>query len=506
MHQPTVRVKRFGPYTLDLERSRLARGEQPVHLRAKTFALLRYLADRPGCVVSKTELLDALWPDVTVSEDSLTQAVSDLRRALGVEAKAILKTVPRRGYVLEAEAPPAPAATSDGPPLVLVLPFRLRKGTEEDAELLDAMVEEITHALGRFGQLRVVARHSAFRFRPETSAPDVAAAELGADFFVEGVGHRSEDGLRIMTSLCETATGRQVWAERFDASAETFRDVQIAIPHRIVTRLTLDLQRSLESVPGSTDDLGAYRHFIAAVGLLRQYGPGVNERARDHLDAAIAIDPHFALAHAYRGLAEIILGNYAAADRATLDRAMAHINEGLRLAPEEARCHWMAAQAQLYRREHGAAELHARRALDLNPCDADSMALYGSILRARGRVDEALEWYDRAVAMNPLHPPWYHHSWAKALQSAGRYAEAISHLASLPPSAFRATRLATCHAMLGNRDEAARYLMQAEAISPGWDAIRETGTTDDFEFAADRERHLATVAAALDCCPPRAAR
>lgn len=108
-------VQRFGGFTLDSSRARLtdATGE-PVALRPKAFALLEYLVAHRGQVARRDEILDAVWPGVTVGDDSLTQAVAEIRRALGVEAARMIRTIPRRGYLFEpAEDACAAAAASD---------------------------------------------------------------------------------------------------------------------------------------------------------------------------------------------------------------------------------------------------------------------------------------------------------------------------------------------------------------------------------------------------------
>ncbi|MFM7446229.1 MAG: transcriptional regulator, partial [Tabrizicola sp.] len=100
--------------TLDLANGRIRRGVEDIPLRARSFALLEFLARNRGRVVSKDELLTALWPDVTVTEDSLTRCVHEVRQALGPEGAACLQTVPRRGYLLLVQEPPSdrPAAPS----------------------------------------------------------------------------------------------------------------------------------------------------------------------------------------------------------------------------------------------------------------------------------------------------------------------------------------------------------------------------------------------------------
>lgn len=104
---------RFGPFTLDMARQELRRGAEPVPLRPKTFALLEAFVRRPGQVLSKRELLETIWPDAIVTEDSLSQCIHDLRTALGADGAVLVRTVARRGYrfdaeVVEADVPAGP--------------------------------------------------------------------------------------------------------------------------------------------------------------------------------------------------------------------------------------------------------------------------------------------------------------------------------------------------------------------------------------------------------------
>lgn len=483
---------RIGAHQLDLDRGLLCRDGQPVHLRAKTFALLCHLARHAGRVVPKAELLDAVWPDVTVTEDSLTQAIHDLRQVLGA---GVLRTVTRRGYVLDA-APAPPARASDGPPVVLVLPFR---APPEAAELADALVEEIIQGLGRYGLVQVIARHSAFQCRPETLPPREAALRLGADWFVEGTARPTAGGLRLSPALCDTATGRQVWTESFVLGPQGPTDLLAAIPHRIVTRLTLDAEKRLaRRPPAAGADLGAWQHLVAGVAALRRYGAGVNDAARDHFRAALARDPGLALAHAYLGLAVLTIGRFAQSPPAALAEGLAHALRGVDLAPDEARCHIILALARLWRREFAAAELAARRAVELNPSDADLMAMLGYVVTLRGRPEDGADWIMAAIRLNPLHPDWYHADLALALHLAGRHAEAIARLQCLPDlNAWKETRLAACHAVLDDAAGAARHLARAAALSPGWDAVAEAEAWAELEQPADRRRVVAEVARAV---------
>ncbi len=111
---PTASRHRFGGFVLDLDRGRLidAAGKERV-LRAKSFLVLRALAERAGSVVSKDELARVVWPDVIASDDTIAHCVSDIRKALGPDAARHIRTAPRRGYMF---APEAPSATAVRPP------------------------------------------------------------------------------------------------------------------------------------------------------------------------------------------------------------------------------------------------------------------------------------------------------------------------------------------------------------------------------------------------------
>ena len=200
-----------GECRLDLDRGTLTRGGALVPIRAKAFGLLCHLARNVGRVVSKDELLDAVWPGVTVTEDSLTQAMRDLRRAIGDERGEIVRTIPRRGYLFAIPlGAPAPAAPAGAMPRVAVLPFRNLTGDTGDGILIDGLVEEITNGLARFKTVTIIARHSAFAFRPEDGAsPDEIASRLGADFLVEGSARRAGGRFVIAAGLAEARAGRQ---------------------------------------------------------------------------------------------------------------------------------------------------------------------------------------------------------------------------------------------------------------------------------------------------------
>jgi adenylate cyclase len=180
---------RFDSFTLDLERLRLDSPAGHAGLRRKSFDVLRYLIEHAGSVVTKEELIKDVWPDVTVSDESLTQCISEVRRALGKAGHRIVKTVPRRGYLFDAPIDPIGAdalvETLASPlplpdrPSIAVLPFANMSGDPEREYIADGIVEDITTELSRFRELFVIARNSSFRYKGQAVDVRQVGRELG---------------------------------------------------------------------------------------------------------------------------------------------------------------------------------------------------------------------------------------------------------------------------------------------------------------------------------------
>src|SRR5262245_8617483 len=256
--------------TLDLGREELrdASGTR-IELRNRSFGVLRHLATNAGRVVTKDELLNVNWPGVTVTEDSLTQCISEIRRALGDSGRDLVRTVPRRGYMMvlpdrspEAEQPavvnpsarawhgrtPAAIAVLVGgvmlvlwgswiltrdagsplaalrPPVnvsrgptVAVLPFENNTGDNARDMLADGLTQGMISALGRFGELRVLARGVTSAYGGRAPNAIELGRTLAVDYAVEGNLRRDGDTSRVDIRLSDARTGAQVWSRTFEA-------------------------------------------------------------------------------------------------------------------------------------------------------------------------------------------------------------------------------------------------------------------------------------------------
>lgn len=236
---PHAGIVTLGNVVLDLDQGTLVRDDRIVPLRSKSFRLLCELARQAGRVVSKDELLEVVWPGVAVTEDSLTQAVRDIRRSLGDDGRRLLRTVSRRGFILcpdQARSGEVPPGRSVGP-RIAVLPLHDRTGEPGQGPLIDGLVEEVTNGLARFRNLTVVARHSAFAAAREGLSLTEIGARLRADLIVDGSARLRGGQLRLAMSLNEASSGAVLWGDSFDAGEAGWFGLHEIVPRRIVSRL-----------------------------------------------------------------------------------------------------------------------------------------------------------------------------------------------------------------------------------------------------------------------------
>jgi adenylate cyclase len=326
------RSLQFGPFTLDLQRLCLNGPLREVELRPKSFEVLRYLAEHPGRVISKEELIASVWPDVIVTDDSLIRCISEVRRAIADQDQGIIKTVPRRGYLFQAEVsarpgesfskqaeqarvPDGTAAELTNGPSIVVLPFANLAGDPEEDYLCNGITEDIITELSRFSELRVIARHSSFHYKDKEIMPGQIARELGVTYILQGSIRRGRDRVRITAQLTDATTGTHVWAEHYDRTLDDVFAIQDEVVRTIAPLLVAhvrkaEVERTLLKPPATWQ---AYHYFMRGLDLHLAYqssqqGAALHE-ARRLFEQSIAIDP--AYARPYSALAVSHLSSWA---------------------------------------------------------------------------------------------------------------------------------------------------------------------------------------------------
>ncbi len=472
----------FGAFRFDTERQLLFRDGAPVAMGQRALALLGALVAAGGKPVSKQALMDVAWPSQAVEENNLSVQIAALRKCLGQmpDGGEWIVTVARIGYRFAGHAAAERQMPRGEKPSIAVLPF----DTAEDADRLfgDGVSEDILNGLSRFASLFVIARHSSFRFRGSTDLGDVAR-QLGVRYLATGSLRRSGERLRISAQLIEAATGRQLWSNRFDRAVTDVFAVQDEITQLIVSSLIGHVEhleiRAVKAKP--TESLEAYDYLLRGIDDLRSYGEDVNRRAIAMFEKALALDPSYGVAHGYLALALLVEHRFDAAPPEIKERALRLATEGVKLAPEDSRCHVYLSDAYLFTGQYELALDEIGKAIALNPNDANALTRLATCLAKAGRAEEGLAAARRAIAANPFHPEYYWSDMAIVAYAARQYEEALAASRRLAVHGRYSdhARVAACLAQLGRMEEAREAAATVLRLKPDFNLQTEYFTYMD---------------------------
>lgn len=484
----------FGEFTLDSDRRELRGKTGPIGVEPQVFDLLIYLIRNRERVVSKDDLIAAVWGGRIVSESALTTRINAVRTAIGDsgEAQRLIKTLPRKGLrfvgvVNEGEqsavAPIGAASRALGAlalpdrPSIAVLPFSNMSGDAEQEYFADGMAEEVITALSRYTWLFVIARNSSFTYKGKAIDVRQVGRELGVRYVLEGSVRRGGNRLRFIGQLVDAASGAHIWADRFDGELTDVFELQDRFTQSIVAALEPKLMLAeiarLKHKPAA--NLDAYDLLLRAQQLEYEFtGQSLADAIR-YTKQALAIDPNYAPAMA--------LAAYCYGERAVqgwTDDAALEAAEGGRLAAravelgrDDGNVLWMAAHAllRLVRDRPRAIEL-AYRSIELNPSSAIAVSVAGIAEAMSGNAAKSLELSLRAQRLNPRDPRGWLITATMALAhlSDGRFAEAASLAGSAllhNPRFAGALRIhAASLAMLVQKDKAAEALHRLREVDP----------------------------------------
>ena len=466
--------------------------------------LLMCLAERAGEVVSVEELLDRVWKDVVVSQDSVYAAVAALRRTLGDDPKTpkYIANVVRRGYRLIAPvAPwvdtPAPASTAAAPsdkPSIVVMPFLNLSGDPTQDYFSDGITEDIITELSRWRLLAVRSRSASFRYRGAAVDMKEVARELNVRFLVAGSVRRMGERMRINVQLVDAETGNDIWVEKFDRRSDEIFAVLDRVVQTLVSTLVGRVQvsvneRSRRKAPAS---LAAYECVLKCNALSWDDPAGAAE-ARRLVEKAIELDPDYGMAHAL--LSALSYSRWTdgpLSSDAALEKAYVLAMRAVELDPSESTCQTLLGAVYMQRRSFDVAVQYSRRAVELNPNNQWNAADLGSLLVYVGELEEALVWLSRAREIDPyFEEPWYWRVAAIAHMSLQNYAEALAMLGHARVRAYPYAALtAACHARLGDAASAKASVAACLSMHPDF-SVAKFMRNQPFKVAAHAEQ-LAT--------------
>lgn len=488
----------FEDCVLDLDRRELRRASQLVATAPQVFDLLAYLAQSHQRVVSRDDLIAAIWTGRIVSESTLASHINAVRKAVGDsgEQQRVIRTVARKGFRFVAgvrevkssdgagadAAPPAPAPASmpalPAKPSIAVLPFVNLSGQQEQDYLADGVVEDIIAALSQYRWLFVVARNSSFTYKGRAVDVKQVGRELGVRYVLEGSWRTAKNRVRITGQLIDATTGAHHWAGRFEGVLGDIFELQDQITESVVGAIAPELERAeIERAKHKpTGSLDAYDYYLRGVAELHHGTREAIGPALSFFHRAIECDPDFASAHAMAAWCHC----WRKINGWMTDRPQ-EVAEGIRLARRAMELDKGDAVA-LTRSGHAIAYL-ARdleggialldKALVLNPNLAAAIFLGGFLRLWRGETDAAIEHLARAIRLSPLDPELYRmqvgmavaHLFMGRFDTASSWAEQAFR--ELPDFLLAAAVLAASHALAGRLPEAQCAMDHLRRLDPG---------------------------------------
>ena len=383
-------------------------------------------------------------------------------------------------------------------PSIAVLPFQNMSGDAEQEYFADGITEDVLTELSRFRELFVISRNSAFVYKGRQVNVQKVAKELGVQYIVEGSVRKAGNRVRITVQLIDAETDSHLWAERYDRELADIFAIQDEVTSSIVSILPgrVEAAASDRVQRKPPENLAAYECVLAGKLLHHRSDRTDNQEALRMLDRAIALDPGYAHAHAWKAcvLGQSFVNGWSANPEFTIRTVIEELALALSLDENDSDVHRVLAAVNLsVHRNHDKAFYHQERALALNPNDDLIVVQQGEVLTWIGEAEPGIEWIQKAMRLNPYHPERFWSHLGRAYFVARRYSEAVKAFQRINRADHsHLSFLAACYAQLGDavaaKGAADEVLKRAQDFS-----IERFIATQHYKHENDREHHRAAL-------------
>ncbi|QOG16669.1 MULTISPECIES: winged helix-turn-helix domain-containing protein [Bradyrhizobium] len=484
-----------------------------VPLQPQVFDLLLYLVAQRARVVTKDDLISAIWSDRIVSDSALNSRINAARKAIGDDgaAQRLIKTIPRKGFRFvgevreESAAPSAPAEpaparprTAADRPAIAVLAFENMSGDPAQDYFGDGISEDILTALSKQRWFMVIARNSSFTYKGRAVHIRQIAEELGVRYVVEGSVRKADTRVRITAQLNDAASGSHLWAERYDRELVDVFAVQDEITNAIAAAIEPQIHaaenfRNRRKPPASLD---AWDLLMRALSHYWRVTRQDHEAAQALLERAVGIDPNYGQALSVLAANHMFGVHLGWAELASVaPAAEAAALSAVRCDHEDAWAHAALGSVFFSTRRLSNALSEFEQALALNPNFSLAQGYYALALSYAGRSRDSFDAAQRAIRLSPRDPSLaiYHGIAGYARFTERHYDEAIA----LAREAIRyrgdltgAYRvLAVSAGMIGDSALAESALGELRRTQPGI-SLHWIATQLPWATEADREHYL----------------
>jgi adenylate cyclase len=430
---------------------------------------------------------------IVVSGTAFDHLRGELGRAFAPLGERSLKNIERpvRAYRMVLGGgggpPERPALPLPDRPSLAVLPFENLSGDPEQSYFVDGMVEDIIAGLSRIKGMFVVARNSSFTYKGEAVDVKRVGRELGVRYLLQGSLRKGGSRVRISVQMIEAETGGHLWAERYDRPLDDIFALQDEITLSVVGAIEPSLRRAeVERVKRMRpDSLDAYDLVLRAQPDVYSGMPERVTKALVLLERALALDPTYALAHAFAAMCHHCLFLRAGLHEENRAASMRHAQAAIVHGQDDALTLTFAGfSIGMDGHDHAAAFAAFEAALAVSPSSALSYILGSVILAWTGEAERAIEWGERAMRLSPF-DPWAFaafHSLTLGHFHRGRYEEAANaaHKAvqSNPAHSISYMLLAASLAKLGRLEEAKAAAARVLELQPAFQYSRQFSGVD----------------------------
>jgi TolB-like protein/Flp pilus assembly protein TadD len=439
----------FDNIYVDVEWRELRRDGELQSIEPQVFDLLAFLIRNRDRIVSRDELLAAVWKGRIVSESTLASRINAVRAVIGDNGQdqRLIRTILRKGIrfvgAVREQQRSEVAMTTGGvveqprfalplpdKPSITVLPFSNMSGDPEQDYFADGISEDIITGLSKLRWFFVIARNSSFTYKGKAVDIRQVGRELGVRYVLEGSVRKGGARVRTTAQLIDAETGKHLWAERYDRDVTDIFTLQDEITKRVVAAIEPKLLEAegIRSQYRSPQDLGAWDMLIRANSLFWRLTKDESQAAIAILKQLVARHPLYAPAHGM--LAFVLLvsrqGGWHMME-SQVSQAASLAGRAVELDDSDPWAHLALGFVAFTRRRTDEAVEEFQRALDLNPNFAAAHGFLGCALAFDGRSDQAIDHIEQAIRMSPHDPQnaLLNAALAAAHYQAGRYPEAV---------------------------------------------------------------------------------
>jgi adenylate cyclase len=500
---------RFGEYLLSRQERQLHGPEGTVELGDRSCDILVALLASAGMVVTKQDLMDAVWPGVVVEENTLQVHVSALRKALGTMH---IQTVHGRGYKYVGPDPRSEVASAGSArptwrlqssstgiapypdrktTSIAVLPFSTGSDDREQLLLAEGLVEDLIIELARYRHLTVIGHGLSSHYRESETALAKVSKDLGVDFVICGSVRAGADSIRVVVQLVDVETGAVAWGDRFRRETGDMFAIQDEIVGAVVARLAYNLDAAAEKQRqrDPTSSESAYVQFLQARSHWRNGAP---KHALSCALKAIEMDPEYGRAHAYAGYFYSYgrFGQWFDLTLSEMDaKAYLEIERALAADPTDPFILQRVSMSYLMLGDPQSALRFVEAAAQESALDSDILVIRGLVLAFAGRKDDGAELLERAIALEPRLAPGCYSALAEVRHMQQDYSGSQAVLNMIPKPPVYVSLLKAANMARMGEARAARSLV--ETIPVDYDrALCARSEAKMCAFAADAEHWL----------------